>query len=348
MTEASSAGTEHWLLLHKSTQAESRLWEALTQLIDELAGGWVLGERGVWALSTKKGSLEAAANRSDLALAARVHICTQVTEIYCLPWGESGLLLAQKTLTPSIAWWATHPVLTDVRVLPTSDSKPVRLPVFLEIVQILAANSCGSTATLETELVDSRLETQYLHDLVQEQGQELHNLRERLRAWVIPQASAADAQWDSSEQTWLEEPNLSRLGDWCAAHTGLISLAPRAFAGAKKSIYSTPKHVYQALLFLAGPYREHRLGALPRDAFEEALKRSGCQLRGSVGMSVAGEQGDAYFLKWGDKRRLLDLHLARGGGRDERYCMRVYFFWDDDLKQCVVGWLPSHLSNSLS
>jgi len=82
--------------------------------------------------------------------------------------------------------------------------------------------------------------------------------------------------------------------------------------------------------------------------FVAQLAAEELQLEGSVAPSVAGEQGDAYFVSWKGRRRFMDLHLRKGGGRDERYCLRVYFFWDEQLQKVVVGWLPSHLSNSLS
>jgi hypothetical protein len=125
-------------------------------------------------------------------------------------------------------------------------------------------------------------------------------------------------------------------------------ILPRALQGAKKSHYETPETVYTALELLAGPYRDMRMGAMSHAQFIEALGASEMQLEGSVAPSVAGEQGDAYFVSWHGRRRFLELHLRKGGGRDERYCLRIYFFWDDAAQKVIVGWLPSHLSNSLS
>lgn len=69
----------------------------------------------------------------------------------------------------------------------------------------------------------------------------------------------------------------------------------------------------------------------------------------------ADDWSQALVAKWGGlpgivrgRRRMFDLHLAKGGGRDERYCLRIYFFWSAEDRKVVVGWLPSHLSNSLS
>ena len=43
------------------------------------------------------------------------------------------------------------------------------------------------------------------------------------------------------------------------------------------------------------------------------------------------------------------MHLKSGGNtRDPTRCLRIYFFWDDDEQQVVVGSLPGHLENRLT
>ena len=56
-----------------------------------------------------------------------------------------------------------------------------------------------------------------------------------------------------------------------------------------------------------------------------------------------------YAALWRGQRWLLDMHLKNGGNtRDPTRCLRVYFFWDDDERQVVVGSLPGHLESRLS
>ena len=65
-------------------------------------------------------------------------------------------------------------------------------------------------------------------------------------------------------------------------------------------------------------------------------------------------EADAYYVRHpqpsGDRKvapyRLLDLHLRKGNSTNPRYCLAIYFFWDETAKQVVVGWLPSHLGVS--
>jgi hypothetical protein len=62
----------------------------------------------------------------------------------------------------------------------------------------------------------------------------------------------------------------------------------------------------------------------------------------------AGEQGDGYFIDYGRQRRALGHHIKGSNSRDERYGFRIYYFWDDDSKQMIIGWLPSHLRTRAS
>jgi len=42
----------------------------------------------------------------------------------------------------------------------------------------------------------------------------------------------------------------------------------------------------------------------------------------------------------------MDRHLVKGTSRDPRFCMRIYFFWDDEENVVVVGHLPGHLTTA--
>jgi hypothetical protein len=43
------------------------------------------------------------------------------------------------------------------------------------------------------------------------------------------------------------------------------------------------------------------------------------------------------------------MHLKPGRNtRDPTRCLRIYFFWDDEEEQAVVGWLPGHLESRLT
>ena len=107
-----------------------------------------------------------------------------------------------------------------------------------------------------------------------------------------------------------------------------------------------------------------RLGALlpstsqtvPEFAVEEDLferRREALSIKPisrSGGETTFTKYSSAYEVPWGSngEKRTLEWHLEKGGGRDERYFLRIYFFWDEESEQVVVGWIPSHLPNSLT
>lgn len=338
-----------WCTVLVEEPARERAFKALAEFLQAMCHEDLAC--GVTARATVAGELETAAHPTEGLGVVRLTSPGQLQEFICLPLGGSQCLLGQRTLglgldtELTVPWWAA---LKDLKTSLAPEG--LRLPPVGSLIQLVQTRApVVSQSELRDLLELSAAEANYLQSLVQEQSEELHRLRERVKSLMERDDSGSSEEaWSPQALHWGEEKTLEHLELWCLSHRETVEVAPRAHAGAKKSIYKTPGHVYKALNFLAGPYWQYRTGKLSKEKLDEALAHSGCQLAGSVGMSVAGELGDTYFIKWNGRRRFLDMHLLRGGGRDERYCMRVYFFWDDELKKTVVGWLPSHLNNSLS
>ena len=146
--------------------------------------------------------------------------------------------------------------------------------------------------------------------------------------------------------------NYKVMGEWVKEHlAGRLVLLPRAERAASKAEYTEVGMVYRALLILANEYRDSRMGTGTDKAFRDALAQYGMDFSGSIDKSRAGQEGDAYYINYpigSSQRVFLQFHIVRGSSREDRYCMRIYFFWDEDTNQVVVGWLPSHLSNRIS
>ena len=142
------------------------------------------------------------------------------------------------------------------------------------------------------------------------------------------------------------------MGEWVKEHlAGRLVLLPRAERAASKAEYTEVGMVYRALLILANEYRDSRMGTGTDKAFRDALAQYGMDFSGSIDKCRAGQEGEAYYVNYpiGTSQRVfLQFHLERGNRHENRYCMRIYFFWDEDTNQVVVGWLPSHLSNRIS
>ncbi len=142
-------------------------------------------------------------------------------------------------------------------------------------------------------------------------------------------------------------PNdLAELKQWADKHlAGSVFLTNRALRGAKDSEYAEPPLVYQALLLLRDryvPMRRVGCGELAA-RYAEGLAQFGLEESPSIATNRLGEQEDEYLVLYNGRKRELTRHLKKGNSRDPRHCFRLYFFWDENDEQVVVGWLPSHL-----
>ncbi len=244
-----------------------------------------------------------------------------------------------------------------------------RLPPFGEVRRVAdelrreAEKEAGSTdaellalaeeeiARLENTLRSEREEAEGLIDLAETDRSEALELAHQFKSQNMYLRQRVDAllarlsQADTSTQ--LELPNtLEGFESWCHENlSGSVEVHNRAFQGAKKSQYEDPSLIYQALLILRDQYVPMRRegGARHLAEFKEECQKVGITEEGSISRSRSGEEGDTYFIRYGGQQKLLDRHLKKGTSRDQRHCFRLYFFYDDEHEQVVVGWLPSHL-----
>jgi hypothetical protein len=145
-------------------------------------------------------------------------------------------------------------------------------------------------------------------------------------------------------------PNdLSIFEEWCKEHlAGPVVISNRAFQGAKKSEFHNPELIYRALLMLRDQYVPMRIqgGAEHKAAYAKVLEE--LHIEESPTGDGAKFEGDEYTVQYQGRRRELDRHLKAGNRHEDRFCFRLYFFWDDESQVVVVGWLPSHLDNRKS
>jgi hypothetical protein len=141
------------------------------------------------------------------------------------------------------------------------------------------------------------------------------------------------------------------LAEWSNAHlAGSLVVLNRALRAAKKSNFENPALGYRALLVLRDYYVPmRRVGEVGRRSeYEKRLQELGLEESPSFSGGRAAEQGDEYFVDYQGRRRELDRHLKGSNARDPRFGFRLYFFWDEDSMQVIVGSLPSHLSTRAS
>ncbi|MXY51543.1 MAG: hypothetical protein F4Y86_03305 [Gammaproteobacteria bacterium] len=166
-------------------------------------------------------------------------------------------------------------------------------------------------------------------------------LRERVAILESQRLGGAERNADDELPATLDE-----LGDWSRKHlAGSVEVVGRAVQRAKKSVFSDPELVYRALLMLRDGYVPMKRGEpnATRGRFDAACQELQVEESASISENRAGEEGDEYYVLYEGRRRLMDRHLKKGNAREERYCLRIYFFWDSVRKQVVVGSLPGHL-----
>ena len=146
-------------------------------------------------------------------------------------------------------------------------------------------------------------------------------------------------------------PPLAELERWVAKNLSeRLLILPPALHNAKNSAFDDPDLVYRSLKLLAEEYWELRVKGGPerKRKWHSALEDLGLTIAPSISKSRAGEQRGEYYVSYPvgsspGNTRFLEQHLKKGNDRDERFCFRLYFFWDKTRRLVVVGWLPSHL-----
>lgn len=184
-------------------------------------------------------------------------------------------------------------------------------------------------------------------DVAQAKAETATQRARNLRARVEMLESALAHGSDPKEPEILRD--LHGFEEWCDKHlAGVVEVLPRAKHAAKKSKYEDPAFLYKALLLLRDYYVPMRRGAAQVGAFKQACLDLNIEDTQTFAGDGYGEHGDMYFVRYAGRRHLLDRHLKKGSTRDMRRCFRLYFFWDEDSEQAVVGWLPSHLETRKS
>jgi len=181
---------------------------------------------------------------------------------------------------------------------------------------------------------------------------ELGEARSNCRALQsrVEYLEAAFSAAGKQEETPIPD-SFNNLEAWCADHlSGRVQVLSRAIRAAAKSAFENPPLAYQALLILRDQFVPmKREGGLERkQAYEHALAELGLEDTPSFAGERAGEFGDEYRVSYNGRSRFLERHLKGSSSRQERFGFRLYFFWDDDTRQVVVGSFPAHLTTRAS
>lgn len=145
--------------------------------------------------------------------------------------------------------------------------------------------------------------------------------------------------------------SLENFEEWCHENLdGAVTLLPRAFRAVEKSQYEDVKLIYKALLLLRDSYVPMRRegGSKRNESFKKVCADLGIEEKPSFSGNRWGEHGDTYRVRYNGQNRLLKRHLKKGNARNKRECFRLYFFWEEEERQVVVGSLPAHLPTKIT
>ena len=176
----------------------------------------------------------------------------------------------------------------------------------------------------------------------------------QLRYQVDTLRQALSERTGGKSETDISIPDsYDEMQDWVNRHLlGRLVLHSRALRALKDAIYEDVTLVYKGLALLANEYRNQCLGRNDaNEKFKARCDEFGLSFSRSISKERAGEQGDTYFVRFptpSSPRQFLEWHLRKGSAKDDRLCLGIYFCWDDETQQVVVGWLPSHLSNRMT
>lgn len=171
---------------------------------------------------------------------------------------------------------------------------------------------------------------------------ELQNLRKAKGVTAIPTPS-----------------NYDEIQNWINAYfSDRLVLHSRAIRGLKDAVFEDISLVCNSLKLLADTYWElkanhdqsqHQARA---QAWDDGLQSLGLEYNShSLTDSRLGEFRSTYTIDYriGQKsRQILGPHLKYGSTKDDRFCMRIYFLWDDERQLVLIGSLPAHLDTRAS
>lgn len=194
----------------------------------------------------------------------------------------------------------------------------------------------------DTESVTTQEENRRLHAQNRALAEELRAMRATRGENEIPIPSGYDAM-----PRWADTYFADRL-----------VLHSRAVRAMKDAAFKDVRLVYKALRLLSEDYWAMCANTDPGQRkelvarWQAGLKALNLEYNShALAENRLGEFRDQYSIDYriGQKtRQVLGAHLKYGTSKDERYCMRIYYLWDDERQLVVVGHLPSHLDTRTS
>lgn len=202
----------------------------------------------------------------------------------------------------------------------------------------------------EIELLNSRLEEKTKeYDYADGEVKKAEEERDQYRAQLLSlrgRIERLEEQLGESRPPIQYLNNFESLDDWVLNNfPGRLVLLNRAARAARKSPFNEPTLVYKCLERLARQYVDVRRSG---GTFDNLFADLGVHIERTGDPEHLKQWKNEYFVLHRGKNTFLEWHLKRGSDKSDVTTMRIYFFYDEDDEQVVVGYLPGHLTNSKS
>ena len=173
-----------------------------------------------------------------------------------------------------------------------------------------------------------------------------HRLQQRITALDGGQPAPGDDAPANDEPV----PPLESYADlpaWTERHfPGRVALSGRALRSLRSAAFEDVALVGKAIELLGTTYHEIKTegGKVSRETYEGELRELRLQDAPGLSPTAQGRARDDFSIEWNGRSLTLDRHLKNNARtRDPRHCFRLYFTWDDDAGQVVIGHLPGHM-----
>lgn len=218
----------------------------------------------------------------------------------------------------------------DTRLLRLKEEKAsesVQLEAAQQQIRILKRNLRKAEADQQW-LSDEHSEAEDRAKVAEAQASQLDYRVRQLRQQLEVRNEAPDATIPLPAR-WTD------FADWCDENLApRVRLSSRARREVKNAFFVDVAMAARCLRWLANEYADRR------------MKGGEGNLRGLIEDGVVNERcgADSFSFKWRDRNREVEWHVKNGGNtRDPGRCLRIYYFWDDMMKQVIVASMPAHI-----
>lgn len=205
---------------------------------------------------------------------------------------------------------------------------------------------------LQALLVEADAERTALQARHREQLESLSDRKVALEQQVAALRATVARLRDAATNPAEYPASFADLESWAAeVFPANVFLTSRALKGAlaANSDAKTVKKVYACLELLANEYVDMLSGvAGAREALNDRLKELSVEIC-PVGMATEHPRyGGEYQVRHEGRLVKLDSHISGSSSRKQEKSLRIYFTWLKNPGHLVIGWLPTHLTNSLT